>query len=39
MYRAPRALHEQAIGGTPRAVRSLAARALAHRTGPPVKLH
>jgi NADH dehydrogenase len=39
MYRALRIMHEQAIGGTRRAVLSLISRALAHRTGPPVKLH
>jgi NADH dehydrogenase len=32
-------MHERAIGGTPRAVLGLLSRALAHRTGPPVKLH
>ena len=39
MYRALRIMHEQAIGGTRRAVLSLISRALAHRTGAPVKLH
>jgi NADH dehydrogenase len=39
MYRALRIMHEQALGGTRQAVLSLAARALAHRTVPPVKLH
>jgi NADH dehydrogenase len=39
MYRALRIMHERALGGTPRAVLSLVARALAHRTSPPVKLH
>ncbi|WP_024507960.1 NAD(P)/FAD-dependent oxidoreductase [Bradyrhizobium sp. ARR65] len=39
MYLSLRIMHERAIGGTPRAVLSLLARALAHRAGPPVKLH
>jgi NADH dehydrogenase len=39
MYRALRIMHERALGGTPRALLSLVARALAHRTSPPVKLH
>ena len=39
MYRSLRLLHERAINGTPRAVLAVLARALAHRTGPQVKLH
>ena len=39
MYRSPRLLHERALNGTPRAVLGVLARALAHRTGPQVKLH
>jgi NADH dehydrogenase len=39
MYRALRIMHDRALGGTPRAVLNLIARALARRTGPPVKLH
>jgi len=39
MYRSLRLLHERAINGTPRAVLGVLARALAHRTGPQVKLH
>jgi NADH dehydrogenase len=39
MYLSLRIMHERALGGTPRAVLSVLARALAHRTGPPVKLH
>ena len=39
MYRSLRIMHERALNGTPRALLSLVARALARRTGPPVKLH
>jgi len=39
MYLSLRIMHERALGGTPRAMLSVLARALAHRTGPPVKLH
>ena len=39
MYRSLRLLHERALMGTPRAVLSTIARALAHRAGPPLKLH
>jgi NADH:ubiquinone reductase (H+-translocating) len=39
MYRTLHFLHERALQGTPGAVLRLMARALAHRTGPRVKLH
>jgi NADH:ubiquinone reductase (H+-translocating) len=39
MYRSLLLMHEQALGGTRRALLSLVVRALAHRTGPEVKLH
>jgi NADH:ubiquinone reductase (H+-translocating) len=39
MYRTLRLMHDRAIGGTSYAVLRLLARALARRTGPPVKLH
>jgi NADH:ubiquinone reductase (H+-translocating) len=39
MYRSLLLMHEQALGGTRRALLSLIVRALAHRTGPEVKLH
>jgi NADH dehydrogenase len=39
MYRSLRFLHDRALGGTARAVIGMFARALAHRTGPQVKLH
>lgn len=39
MYLSLRIMHERALGGTPRALLALVARALTHRTGPPVKLH
>ena len=39
MYRSLRIMHERALNGTPRAVLSLVARALGHRTGTQVKLH
>jgi NADH dehydrogenase len=39
MYRSLRVMHDQAVGGTTRAVLGIFVRALAHRTGPKVKLH
>jgi NADH:ubiquinone reductase (H+-translocating) len=39
MYRSLRLLHERALMGAPRAVLGAIARTLAHRAGPPVKLH
>jgi NADH:ubiquinone reductase (H+-translocating) len=39
MYSSLRILHERALNGTAPAVLGLIARALAHRTGPQVKLH
>jgi NADH dehydrogenase len=39
MYRSLRLMHEQALGGTRRALLALVARAFAHRIDPPVKLH
>jgi len=39
MYRSLRFLHDRALGGTPRAILGILSRALAHRTGPEVKLH
>jgi NADH:ubiquinone reductase (H+-translocating) len=39
MYRSLRLVHERALSGTPRAVLGVFVRALAHRTGPQVKLH
>jgi NADH:quinone reductase (non-electrogenic) len=39
MYRTLRLMHDRAVGGTSYAVLCLLARALARRTGPPVKLH
>ena len=39
MYQSLRLMHDQAIGGTRRAVMALIARALARRVDPPVKLH
>jgi NADH dehydrogenase len=39
MYRSLRVMHEQAIGGTRRALLGIVIRALAHRAGPQVKLH
>jgi NADH:ubiquinone reductase (H+-translocating) len=39
MYRTLRLMHDRAIGGTSYAVLRLIVRALARRTGPPVKLH
>jgi NADH:quinone reductase (non-electrogenic) len=39
MYRLLRLMHEQALGGTRRALLAVIARAFAHRVEPPVKLH
>jgi len=39
MYQSLRMMHERALNGTVRAMLGVLARALAHRTGPPVKLH
>jgi NADH:ubiquinone reductase (H+-translocating) len=39
MYRSLRLMHEQALGGTCRALLAAIARAFAHRVDPPVKLH
>ena len=39
MYRSLRLMHEQALGGTRRALLAAIARAFAHRVDPPVKLH
>ena len=39
MYRSLRLMHEQALGGTRRALLALLARALTQRIDPPVKLH
>jgi NADH dehydrogenase len=39
MYRSLRVLHERALGGMAYALLNLVVRALAHRTGPQVKLH
>src|ERR1700746_302330 len=39
MYRSLRLMHEQALGGTRRALLAVLARALARRIEPPVKLH
>jgi NADH dehydrogenase len=39
MYQSLRIMHEQAVGGTRRALLGIVIRALAHRTGPHVKLH
>ena len=39
MYRSLRVMHDQAVGGARRAVLGILARALAHHTGPQVKLH
>jgi len=39
MYRSLRVMHDQALGGTARAVLGVVVRSLAHRTGPKVKLH
>jgi NADH:ubiquinone reductase (H+-translocating) len=39
MYRSLRLMHDQALGGTARAVLGVVARTLARHTGPQVKLH
>ena len=39
MYQSLRMMHERALNGTVRAMLGVLARALAHRTGPQVKLH
>ena len=39
MYRSLRVMHDQALGGTARAVLGIFVRTLARRTGPQVKLH
>jgi NADH dehydrogenase len=39
MYQSLRIMHEQAVGGTRRALLGIVIRALAQRTGPQVKLH
>jgi NADH dehydrogenase len=39
MYHSLRIMHEQAVGGTRRAMLGIVIRALAHRSGPQVKLH
>jgi len=39
MYRSLRLMHDQALGGTRRALLAVIVRALAHRIEPPVKLH
>lgn len=39
MYRSLRMLHDRALGGTRRALLGMISRALAHQTGPQVKLH
>jgi NADH dehydrogenase len=39
MYRSLRIMHDQAVGGTARAVLGVIVRALAHSAGPKVKLH
>jgi NADH dehydrogenase len=39
MYRSLSLMHERALGGTPRALLALIARAFAHRVAPSVKLH
>jgi NADH dehydrogenase len=39
MYRSLRMMHEQALGGTRRALLAAIARGFAHRVDPPVKLH
>ena len=39
MYRSLRLMHDRALGGSLYAFLGLVVRALAHRTGPPVKLH
>jgi NADH:quinone reductase (non-electrogenic) len=39
MYRSLRVIHDQALGGTGRAVLGVVVRMLANRAGPKVKLH
>jgi len=39
MYRSLRIMHDQALGGTARAVLGVVVRTLARHTGPQVKLH
>jgi NADH dehydrogenase len=39
MYRSLRVMHDQAVGGTTRALLGIFVRTLAHRAGPRVKLH
>jgi NADH dehydrogenase len=39
IYRSLRVMHDEAVGGTPPALRGIFVRALAHRAGPRVKLH
>jgi NADH dehydrogenase len=39
MYRSLRVMHDQAVGGTVRALLGIFVRALANRAGPRVKLH
>ena len=39
MYRSLRIMHDQALGGAPRAALAVVVRMLARRTGPQVKLH
>ena len=39
MYRSLRIMHDQALGGTARAVLGVVVRVLARGTGPQVKLH
>jgi NADH:ubiquinone reductase (H+-translocating) len=39
MYRSLRVMHDQALGGTARAVLGIVVRTLARRAGPQVKLH
>jgi NADH dehydrogenase len=39
MYRSLRIMHDRALSGTPRALLGVVTRALAHSTGPQVKLH
>ena len=39
MYRSLRVMHDQAVGGTVRAVLGVVVRTLARRAGPQVKLH
>jgi NADH dehydrogenase len=39
MYRSLRIMHDQALGGTARAILGVVVRTLARRAGPQVKLH